>query len=269
MLVICPTAHRENILHHVNSDPSSSSTSTLNIDVQTFDDQSPELPAGTTSVLSHFASKISGDFVLLPCDFVPPPSLRLETVLNKFRVESTSDGALATALFYEKPVPTKVKGGVEDADAWGPLPDALPIVYDERTGTLLHVDTLDDRDRNEEDIDLRMSLLNRYPRVKMTTKLADAHVYVCRNAVLQALQEKKAHFDSIREEFIPWLCKVQTQRTKREKYNHGGWPDFYWSYTHSFGLSLTFHSSEPYNEHYVCVLARTPTLDPTCPSQEK
>ncbi|KAJ3933302.1 MAG: hypothetical protein NXY57DRAFT_892292, partial [Lentinula lateritia] len=34
-----------------------------------------------------------------------------------------------------------------------------------------------------------------------------------------SLQEKK-HFDSFREEFIPWLCKVQYQWTKREKYGH-------------------------------------------------
>lgn len=152
---------------------------------------------------------------------MPPPSLRLETVLNKFRVESSADGALATALFFERPVPAKVKGGADDADAWGPLPDALPVVYDEKSGTLLHIDTLDDRDRDEEDINLRMGLLNRYPRARMTTKLADAHVYVCKPAVLQVLQEKKAQFDSVREEFMPWLCKVQTQRTKREKYSSG------------------------------------------------
>lgn len=28
-------------------------------------------------------------------------------------------------------------------------------------------------------------------------------------------------FDSFREEFLPWLCKIQYQRTKREKYGRG------------------------------------------------
>ena len=48
----------------------------------------------------------------------------------------------------------------------------------------------------------------------------DSHVYACRRRVLDVLQEK-ASFDSIREEFIPWLCKPQYQRTKQEKYGRG------------------------------------------------
>ena len=36
----------------------------------------------------------------------------------------------------------------------------MPVVYDEKMGTLLHVDVLDDSDWNGEDIELRMSLLN-------------------------------------------------------------------------------------------------------------
>lgn len=54
----------------------------------------------------------------------------------------------------------------------------------------------------------------------MSSNLQDSHVYVCRRSVLDALQEKK-HLDSFREEFIPWLCKVQYQRTRREKYGRG------------------------------------------------
>lgn len=54
----------------------------------------------------------------------------------------------------------------------------------------------------------------------MSSNFQDSHVYVCRRSVLDALQEKK-HLDSFREEFIPWLCKVQYQRTRREKYGRG------------------------------------------------
>lgn len=48
-------------------------------------------------------------------------------------------------------------------------------------------------------------------------------MYACRRQVLDVLQEK-ASFDSIREEFIPWLCKPQYQRTKQEKYGRGRAP---------------------------------------------
>ncbi|GAW10584.1 UDP-3-O-glucosamine N-acyltransferase [Lentinula edodes] len=190
VLLICPSIHRPMISHHVHS-----GLSTLRIDVQTYD-ESPEGNTGTCTLLRHFANRISEDFILLPCDFIPPPSLSLSTILNKHRTESNSL--------------------VED---WGSIPPPVPIVWDDATGTLLQVDTADDLDRNSEELELRMSLLLQYPRTKLSNRYQDSHVYVCRRSVLDLLQEKK-HFDSFREEFIPWLCKVQYQRTKREKYGH-------------------------------------------------
>jgi translation initiation factor eIF-2B subunit gamma len=43
-------------------------------------------------------------------------------------------------------------------------------------------------------------------------------VYVCRRSVLDAILEK-IHLDSFREEFLPWLCKIQYQKLKRRKYS--------------------------------------------------
>src|ERR1700735_1934754 len=60
----------------------------------------------------------------------------------------------------------------------------------------------------------------RYPRTKISSRFQDSHVYVCRRTVLDVLQQKP-HMDSFREEFFPWLCRVQYQRTKREKYQRG------------------------------------------------
>ena len=42
----------------------------------------------------------------------------------------------------------------------GVLPSNVPIVFDERSGTRLHVDTPDDVDKNNEEFELRMSLLS-------------------------------------------------------------------------------------------------------------
>ena len=58
-----------------------------------------------------------------------------------------------------------------------------------------------------------------YPRTRFSGNLQDAHVYVCRRAVLDLLQEK-IHLDSLREEFFPWLCKLQYSHSKRAKYEH-------------------------------------------------
>ncbi|KII92286.1 hypothetical protein PLICRDRAFT_172390 [Plicaturopsis crispa FD-325 SS-3] len=212
VLVICPASHRTAISHHIHSDSTSTSFSSLRIDLQTYD-ESQDLSVGTCAVLRHFASRIKDDFILLPCDFIPPPSLPLTTLLNKFRADVMSNGAIATACWFSGTRPEK--GSIPEE--WGFISTTSPIVWDERTGTLLHVDTPDDADRNSEELELRMGLLSQYPRTRLSSNLQDSHVYVCRRCVLDALQEK-SHLDSFREEFIPWLCKVQYQRTKREKY---------------------------------------------------
>jgi len=211
VLLVCPTPHRSALSNYIQSD-SSTSFPSLRIDLQTYD-ESQDLSVGTCTVLRHFAHKIQQDFILLPCDFVPPPSFSLTKVLNKFRTESTYDGAIATACFFEGR--SAEKGS--STEEWGVLPTPVPIVWDDRSGTLLHIETPDDIDHNGEEIELRMSLLSRYPRAKLSANLHDSHVYICSRHVLDALQQKD-RFDSIREEFIPWLCKPQYQRTKQEKY---------------------------------------------------
>ncbi|KAE9394986.1 UDP-3-O-glucosamine N-acyltransferase [Gymnopus androsaceus JB14] len=193
VLLICPSIHRPMISHHVHS-----GLSTLRIDVQTYD-ESPESNTGTCTLLRHFATRISEDFIVLPCDFIPPPSLSLSSILNKYRAESVSDGSVATTCWFAAHQPEK-NSLVED---WGTIPPPVPMVWDEPTGTLLQVETPDDLDRNSDEMELRMSLLSQYGYFILS--------------VLDLLQEKK-HFDSFREEFIPWLCKVQYQRKKREKY---------------------------------------------------
>jgi len=214
VLLICPSSHRAAISHYIHSDTSSTSFSSLRIDLQSYD-ESQDLSIGTCTLLRHFSNRVTGDFILIPCDFVTPPSLPLTKILNKFRIDSTSDGAIATACWFE---PQNQKLG-KDAipEEWGFSSSMAPIIWDESTGTLLHIDTPDDVDRNGEELELRMALLSKYPRTKISCRFQDSHVYVCRRTVLDVLQQKP-HMDSFREEFFPWLCRVQYQRTKREKY---------------------------------------------------
>lgn len=154
VLLICPTSQRSAMSNYVQSGVSSHLPS-LRIDLQTFE-ESQDMAPGTCTLLRHFSSRIKSDFVVLPCDFVPPPSLSLSQLLNRFRTESTYEGAIATACFYEAGKPDK--GSV--TEDWGMLPVNTPIVFDERTGTLLHVDTPDDVDINNEHFLVRMSLLS-------------------------------------------------------------------------------------------------------------
>jgi translation initiation factor eIF-2B subunit gamma len=154
-LLICPAIHRPAIYHHIHSS-ASVLPSNLHVDIQTYD-ESHDSNTGTCALLRHFAGRISEDFVLLSCDFIPPPNLPLTILLNKFRVESVSSGALATTCWFSAHKPEK---GVFPDD-WALSSQLVPIVWDESTGTLLHIDTLDNQDKNSEEIELRMSLLTR------------------------------------------------------------------------------------------------------------
>ena len=246
VLLICPTLHRDAINHYINSDPSSSSFSSLNVDIQTFDD-TQDSPAGTAAVLSHFATRIQTDFIVLPCDFLPPPSLRLESILNNFRLNTETDGSIGTALFYEmrsrSPADTdKTTAAFEDA--WGSPDPPMPIVYSSNgsgSRTLLHIDSPDSQDISPDELLLRSCTLTSYPRSTLSTRLVDADVYVLRRSVLDALLLKRSTFDSIREDFIPWLCKLSTHPAKRQKYLSILFPTS--SQTHSQALALQHSTS--------------------------
>ncbi|KAJ7132871.1 UDP-3-O-glucosamine N-acyltransferase [Mycena crocata] len=208
VLLICPAIHRPAISHHIHSHTYPS----LHVDIQAYE-ETADTGVGTCTLLRHFSSRIPRDFVLLPCDFIPPPSLPLSALLNKFRTDTVSDGLIATTCWFYPSKPEKNTS----PDEWGHVAPAVSIVWDKPSATLLYVDTPDDLDRNSEEVELRMSMLSRYPRAMLSSNLQDSHVYVCKRSVLDVLQEKR-HFDSFREEFLPWLCKVQYQRTKRQRY---------------------------------------------------
>jgi len=212
VLLICPTAHRSSISHHIHSDTSSSSYPSLHVDVQTYD-ESPDDPVGTCAILKHFSNRIQRDFIILPCDFIPPEDLSLSSLLNKYRVESNLDGAIVTSCWL------KTRGADKGTvpEEWGQIGPSVPIIWDQKSGTLLHIDTPDDRDRNPDELEIRMSLLSRYPAASLSSQYTDSHAYVCKRSVLDVLH-RKSTFDSFREEFLPWLCKIQYQRVKQEKY---------------------------------------------------
>ncbi|KDQ27853.1 hypothetical protein PLEOSDRAFT_39954 [Pleurotus ostreatus PC15] len=213
VLLICPATHRPALSHHIHS----STSTTLVIDVVPFD-ESPDSSIGPCTLLRHFASRITNDFILLPCDFIPPPTLSLSSILDKFRTETVSDGAIATTCWFELNRPADAgKDKTSPPEEWGSAVSPATIVYHEPSGTLLHIDTPDDVDQDGEDLKLRMSLLNLYPRTVLASRYQDSHVYVCKHSVIEALQQKE-HFDSFKEDFLPWLCKVQYSSSKRKKY---------------------------------------------------
>lgn len=156
VLLICPTAQKAALTHYIRSDGSTTAFPSLRIDLQVYGD-TKDVKGETCAVLRTFAHKIKQDFIVLPCDFVPSPTFPLTRVLDKFRAEDPYDGSIATTCFYEWQKPEK-GSSVEE---WNSVPTLMPIVWDEPSGTLLHIDTPDDVDHDDSNIELSMSLLSR------------------------------------------------------------------------------------------------------------
>ncbi|KAG8713121.1 hypothetical protein FRC09_019068 [Ceratobasidium sp. 395] len=187
VLVVCPSAHKPEISHHLHR----SEYSNMQLDLVSVDEDDLVL-TGTAQL----------DVIVLPCDFLPPPSLSLTTLLNAFREDV--DEPVAGVLLYER----SVSGDGKDK---GPK---LTIGIDEATKTLLYVDGDDD---DEDELEIHMGLTTEFPKTRFTARYIDSHVYVLRRSVLGALQQHSGLL-SFREEVLPWLCKLGYRKSKRERW---------------------------------------------------
>jgi translation initiation factor eIF-2B subunit gamma len=181
VLLICPSVHRSAISNHINNDSTSSLYASLRIDLQGLE-ETPEQEQGTTAILTHFAGRIKTDFILLPCDFIPPPSLPLVRLLNKFRTDVSAELGIAVSCWFET---SNEKPSFEEED--GSI-GAVPIVWDSASSTLLHITSKDEREDGGDELSLRSSLLSRcvYPAGKLmidaslTVLQVPARVDVCK-----------------------------------------------------------------------------------------
>ncbi|EJD35571.1 nucleotide-diphospho-sugar transferase [Auricularia subglabra TFB-10046 SS5] len=208
VLVLCPESHANAISNYLASDASSSSFPTLTIATHTFDDAYRTDPSkGPCTVLKQFAHKITSDFIILPCDFIPPPTLPLSSLLDKFRLDT--DGLILASLFYQVPAPSERVALVPN----DLFEDPPVVIYDEASCTLLQIDDSDD---TEGEVDVRSAVLWQYPHAQLASDLVDSHVYVCRRCVLETLSAHR--FQSIRADLLPWLIEVPTRAHRRRRW---------------------------------------------------
>ena len=59
----------------------------------------------------------------------------------------------------------------------------------------------------------------RYPTTTMSLALQHSHVYVCKRASILDLLMLKPKLEPSKEEFVPWVCKLHSQKRKRVKYD--------------------------------------------------
>ncbi|KAG8700546.1 hypothetical protein FRC09_005893 [Ceratobasidium sp. 395] len=197
VLVVCPSAHKPEISHHLHR----SEYSNMQLDLVSVDEDDLAL-TGTAQVLREIEGLLKAYVIVLPCDFLPPPSFSLTTLLNAFREDV--DEPVAGVLLYERPVPS-------DGKDKGPR---LTVGINEATRTLLYVDGDDD---GEDELEIHMGLTTEFPKARFTTRYLDSHVYVLRRSVLGALKQHSGLL-SFREEVLPWLCKLGYRKSKRERW---------------------------------------------------
>ncbi|KAL0073242.1 nucleotide-diphospho-sugar transferase [Phycomyces blakesleeanus] len=151
---------------------------------------------GSADALRFLKDKIDRDFIVVPCDFVTEMNPR--ELLDVHRVNDPT----MTALFYE---PNNTEAGKDD--------DLLPFVgIDSSRGALVYKTSRSE----DEDFSIRMSLLNKFPRVRVHTDLQDAHVYIFKRWVLDMVADKE-NISSISEDLIPMLVKCQYQKKMVEQ----------------------------------------------------
>ncbi|CAE6352747.1 unnamed protein product [Rhizoctonia solani] len=187
VLVVCPSVLKQEISHHLHR----AEYSNMRLELKSVDEDDISI-SGTAEL----------DVIVLPCDFMPPPGLSLTALLNAFREDVNEP--VAAALLYERQMPG-------DGKDKGPK---LVVGIDETTNTLLYVDGDNDDD---EDLEIHMGLTAEFPNARFTTRYLDSHVYVLRRSVLGILREHSGLL-SLREEVLPWICKLGYRKSKRDRW---------------------------------------------------
>lgn len=153
-----------------------------------------------TLLSDKYKDKIKSDVVILSCDSIceiPPHEL-----LDFHR---QSDASI-TSIFYRN----------HGADVMAPVKKGSKTFtgYEDSSKTLLYTNSEADV---EDDLELRTSMLYKYPRLSLTTTLSDLHLYVCKRWVLDIILAQEV-ISRINTDLIPLLCKAQFQSLVREKY---------------------------------------------------
>ncbi|XP_041064792.1 translation initiation factor eIF-2B subunit gamma isoform X2 [Carcharodon carcharias] len=152
---------------------------------------------GTADSLRQIHEKIKTDVLVVSCDLITDAALH--EVIDLFRAhDATLSMLMRKAHDFTEPVPGQ-KGKNKEAEQR----DFVGV--DDTCKRLLFM-------ANEADLDdelvIRKSLMQKYPRMHIKTALVDAHLYCMKKWVLDFLVENKS-FMSIRGELIPYLVRKQ------------------------------------------------------------
>lgn len=165
-----------------------------------------EIIEGSADALRNYLSKhrdqIKNDVVLISCDTVTdlPPF----KILDNHRLS----GARMTSLFHRLHTPdimTPPKKGSRSITSHAPDMTLL--------GTSAEADI-------DDEMQIRSTMLWKFPRVIMTSTLIDAHLYICSQDTLDIIS--RTPISRINTDLVPLLAKAQYQDKLADKYGISG-----------------------------------------------
>ncbi|ORY75103.1 nucleotide-diphospho-sugar transferase [Protomyces lactucae-debilis] len=151
---------------------------------------------------NHTKHKIRSDVVILACDTVCDAAPY--ALLDQHRLAEAS----FTALYHRQ----------HGEDIMTPQKRASKTFtgYEAETNTLLLSQS--EADLEGDELEVRMSMLWKYPKVELTTTLQDCHLYVCKKWILDLIVNLPV-LSRLNTELLPLLCKAQFQSLTRRKYD--------------------------------------------------
>lgn len=146
--------------------------------------------------------KLKSDIIILSCDSIC--DIPSHEVLDFHRLSNSS----FTAIYYRN----------HPAEIMSPVKKGSKTFtgYEDSTHTLLYTNS--EADVEEDDLEIRTSLLWKFPKLSLTTTLTDLHVYICKRKVLDIIVREEA-ISRLNTDLLPLLCKSQYQSLVREKYS--------------------------------------------------
>lgn len=139
----------------------------------------------TGEIITSLAPKIHGDFVILPCDFITgnvDPQAILKMYYNR-----DQDGVLISGVYYKNNVETIEKKALSiDYLVHTPLTGKDPKLLDVYTKEWV---------QDHKGLELRSSMMWKYPATVVSTNILNASIYLCSHRVLDLVGSRNVTDD--------------------------------------------------------------------------
>lgn len=159
---------------------------------------------GTADSLRHIKDKITSDIVVMSCDLLTDHPLHsladLHRVNNASLTILLSDASLSLGS-RDTPAPGQKGKHRQEKDIIGLEVESKRLIL------------LNSEADFEDNLSIRMSILKKHPKIRITTNLFDAHLYIMNKSTMNYLLEHES-VSTIKGEFLPSLLSKQFHSKK-------------------------------------------------------